>query len=271
MTNPASLSKRAKQCLEKATDIPGAPLWSLGKGAAFGSDEDFAQVQKAVDYLTCKAKARLPFSADERTFLKELYEAFWWGGKAKGLWEAAELANHYVNGNGAALRVSADLYKTSAVVRDASAGMKEYIRLLRSGSKAKALPPVLASNDPGFLQSGQFRSLSRSSGRSQQTEGILLPDGALQAEQANQRLQKADNRFHLKAFLSPLEDGNLHTRWRVDSVYDFEPFEKKDYISRVPIGSWTLMLPDGLSQYMTVLGVAKAFDYYAEWNETWSL
>jgi hypothetical protein len=32
-----------------------------------------------------------------------------------------------------------------------------------------------------------------------------------------------------------------------------------------------LALPDGLSQYMTVLGVAKAFDYYAEWHETWSL
>jgi hypothetical protein len=271
MANPSSLSQKAKQCLAKATDIPGAPLWNLGKGAVFGSDEGFTQVQKAVDYLTCKAKARLPFSADERTFLKELYEAFWWGGKAKGLWEAAELASHYVNGNGAALRVSADLYKTSTIVRDASAGMKEYIRSLRSTKPAKPLPPMLGSDDAGFRQSQQFKSLATASGRSQQSQGILLPDGALQAEQANQRLQKADNRFYLKAFLSPLEKEKLHTRWRVDSVYDFEPFEKKDYISRVPIGDWTLILPDGLSQYMTVLGVAKAFDYYAEWDETWSL
>jgi hypothetical protein len=39
----------------------------------------------------------------------------------------------------------------------------------------------------------------------------------------------------------------------------------------LPIGEWVLALPDGLSQYMTVLGVAKAFDYYAEWHETGSL
>lgn len=72
-------------------------------------------------------------------------------------------------------------------------------------------------------------------------------------------------------FLAPLQEQKFQIRWRVDSVYDFEPFERKDYVTRLPIGEWVLNLPDGLSQYMTVLGAAKAFDYYAEWHETWSL
>jgi hypothetical protein len=30
-------------------------------------------------------------------------------------------------------------------------------------------------------------------------------------------------------------------------------------------------MPDGLCHYMTVLGLAEAFDYSAEWSENWSL
>jgi hypothetical protein len=32
-----------------------------------------------------------------------------------------------------------------------------------------------------------------------------------------------------------------------------------------------LKVPDGLSHYMTVLGVADAFPYWAEWNESWTI
>ena len=32
-----------------------------------------------------------------------------------------------------------------------------------------------------------------------------------------------------------------------------------------------LEISDGLSQYMTVLGIAKAFDYWAEWHDIWDL
>jgi hypothetical protein len=71
----ASLTKKAEQCLANATEAPGSPLWLLGKVAAFGAKGDFDKIQKTVDHLTCKAKARLPFTANEREFLKELSRA----------------------------------------------------------------------------------------------------------------------------------------------------------------------------------------------------
>ena len=55
----------------------------------------------------------------------------------------------------------------------------------------------------------------------------------------------------------------------MDSYYDFEPFEKHDYYTHIPLGQNKLVLSDGLSEYMTKIGVAKAFWYRAEWTEQW--
>ncbi len=63
----------------------------------------------------------------------------------------------------------------------------------------------------------------------------------------------------------------MQTVWSVDSLYDFEPFEKHDYYTEIPLGERKLVIYDGLSEYMTRIGTAKAFTYRAEWRETWSL
>jgi hypothetical protein len=270
MNSTSALTKQAESCLVKRAEIPGAPLWHMGMAAKFGSVTSFSKVQEAIYYLTCKAKVRLPFDSQERDFLKELYEAFWWGGHYNGYREAAALANHYVNGDGKALKINEEVYKSSIIVRDASAAMKEFIQL--AWQATRKIPPMLYSGDPAFRNSQQLRTLTSASGRSQRTQGILRPEGTLQAEQDNARLQKADNRFYLKVYSAVLRERTVVARWRVDSIYDFEPFEKADHFTRIPLAKdVALVLPDGLSQYMTNLGVAKVFDYYAEWHETWSL
>jgi len=60
------------------------------------------------------------------------------------------------------------------------------------------------------------------------------------------------------------------SRWGVNSVYDFEPFEKNDITDLPLTREFVLKLPDGLLHYLTTIGVAKAFKYRSTWNETWT-
>lgn len=270
MATVASLNNKAEQCLAKAVDIPGAPLWHLGLAAKLGARTSFDKTQKAIDYLACRAKARLPIDPDGQRFLKELYEAFWWGGHYRGYKEAAALANHYVHGNGTELRIDESVYKSSIIVSDTCAAMKVFIRDV--WKQQQKVQPMLSSSDPTFRHSAAARVLARHSGRSQRKQGHLLPEGTLLAEQDNARLQKTDNRFYLKAYLLPLPDHSVHTRWRVDSIYDFEPFEKADHMTEISLtADLVILLPDGLSQWMAANGIAKTFAYYAQWHETWAL
>jgi hypothetical protein len=103
------------------------------------------------------------------------------------------------------------------------------------------------------------------------TEGYVLSDGLMFAEQKNERLQRADNRFYLKADTIKLSNGDFQTTWRVDNIYDFEPYSKSDKVTSLGLNNnMSLKLPDGLSEYMdSGLGVAKPFDYHAEWTEVW--
>ena len=306
MAPPTALAAKAKQCLAKAAPIPGAPAWHMARGNA----DDKAIMQNAIDYLTCKAEAKMPFTEDEKHFLVELFEAFWWGGKGtnifeatgignmiggileigyiQGMPEAAELANHYVHGNGKTLVINPGIYKSSVIVRDTMAAMKAFIR----ESVSKGIPvPVLRSGDPKFMRSPHCAKLHKSR-RDEFTQGYVLFDGALKTEEMNKRLHYADNRFHLHAysqafvnFLPPLFSTSVSktpymcTRWRVEETWDYQSFEKTSYasgkaITDIPMGykrEHRLRLPDGLSHYMTVLGVAKEFKYWAEWSEKWDL
>lgn len=86
--------------------------------------------------------------------------------------------------------------------------------------------------------------------------------------ETNIRLKNVDHRFYL--VVSTAKNGNgFFSRWKVESVYDFEPFEK-NYITNIPLAEgFVLKLPDGLSHYLTKIGVAKDFKYTSEWQETW--
>lgn len=96
-------------CSNLKVDIPMSPVWEMMR-ASKGSKKHFDHMQKSINYLTCKAKNKLVFTSHEKEFLKEIFEALWWSGKAKGLSEAAELANHYVNGGGKRLKIESNLY-----------------------------------------------------------------------------------------------------------------------------------------------------------------
>jgi len=123
-----NLIAKGNQCLEGRENIPSAPLWHMGKVAVFESKESFDLLQNTIDYLTCKGKLGKDFSNDEKEFMKELFEAMWWGGKYLGYREAAKLANHYVNGEGKSLRINPDLYKKSIIVSDTMDALKGYIK-----------------------------------------------------------------------------------------------------------------------------------------------
>ena len=101
------------------------------------------------------------------------------------------------------------------------------------------------------------------------SQGKMKADGVLEAAQDDDRLHKADGHFYLQSSSVVLKNGSIETVWFVESVYDFEPFESKDYYTNITLGSNVVKLPDGLSEYMTKIGVAKAFWYKAEWKEVW--
>jgi len=267
MTTLQNLKKAAEVCLSKKADIPMSPLYNMAKAAKLESSQDLKILQEALNYLTCKAMAKLDFSADEKEFLKEIYEAFWWGGQYKGYKEAAQLANHYVNGIGNTkanpFNLDPEVYKTSKIVIATTTAMKQFIK--EQKNKNKPINKIQCDNAQ-FRSQPYTRQLFRMNYR---TEGKMKSSGVLEAAQSNHRLHKTDGHFYLQALTSILPNKKLKTIWRIESYYDFEPFEKHDYYTNIPLGSSNLKLPDGLSEYMTQIGVAKEFWYKAEWTEEW--
>jgi len=120
--------------------MPMSPLFNMAKTAKRNSSNDLKYLQNAIDYLTCKAKAKQKFNNDDKEFLKEIYEAFWWGGTYKGYKEAAQLANHYVNGTGnpktKPFEIKPDVYKKSKIVIATMVAMRKYIAELIGKKKS---------------------------------------------------------------------------------------------------------------------------------------
>jgi hypothetical protein len=176
------------------------------------------------------------------------------------------LANHYVNGNGKPLSIDPKIYKLSIIVSDAMEALKNYIRDKAAKNRAIAFTKT---GDIDFRNSDHARSLKRER-RSTIRQGYILFDGALVSEQSNLRLKNADNRFHLQANTSKGRNNSFMTRWSVTSIYDFESFSK-NYITDIPLAKgFILKLPDGLSHYLTKIGVARDFKYTASWQERWA-
>jgi hypothetical protein len=255
---------KGNQCLDERENIPSAPLWHMGKVAVFESKESFELLQNTIDYLACKGKHGKSFTDNEKEFMKELFEALWWGGQYHGFKEASELANHYVNGEGKPLTINPQVYKESVIVKDTMSALKSYMKEMVSKRQSIS---SLKSSDRKFLNSKQAATL-RQGRRSVATQGYVLSDGALLVEQSNQRLKNADHRFHLWVNTSKSAN-NFTSKWKVESDYDFEPFSK-GYVTDIPLAKgFVLKLPDGLSHYLTKIGVAKDFKYSSTWQEVW--
>lgn len=263
------LSKKAQVCLEQAVEVPGAPLFHMGNVAKFKSKNSFDLLQGTINYLTCKAQVKMSFSSDEKEFLIELYESFWWGGRFKGMPEAANLANHYVNGKGEAVAMNAKPYQNSVIVKDTINAMKLYIK--ESASKNENFFTLKTSNAK-LRKSKHFKSIMLINGsRDKSNQGYVHSSGLIYTEVSNSRLKYADNRFYLEANTTKPTKDSFHTIWSVKNIYDFEPFSKGDKVSKFPLNTDKILeLPDGLSEYMdSGLKIAKPYKYKAIWRETW--
>lgn len=262
------IAQQASICLKERDNIPTAPLWHLGKSYALQSVDSYDLLQNTIDYLACKAKVNATFTENEKEFLVNVYESLWWGGKIKGMPEAATLANHYVHGQGRDITLDPFLYKNSVIVQDAIICLKNYIAAQQKSNRPFA---AIHTSDHGFQQS-RFADPLRSKNRNQYTQGnIIANDGTLKAEEINARLKYTDNRFRLAA-KSSFSRSVFFTKWSVDSLYDFVDYaanKDAENITEIPIGSRKLRLPDGLSNHMEKIGIAKKFWYRAEWHEHW--
>lgn len=130
----------------------------------------------------------------------------------------------------------------------------------------------VSSGDAGFYSKPYCKKT-----RDPKTQGQIR-QGLLVSEQNNERLQKGDNRFYLECINSKMGDKKIFTRWYVENIYDFKSFEfqlseNKNFITDIPLKrpDFILKFPDGLSFYMTQLGIAQEFEYRSEWSETWPL
>jgi len=158
-------------------------------------------------------------------------------------------------------------YTGSVIVGDTTAAMKAYIKDLDTNR----LPfHILKTNNPSFRRSAHFRPLMKiNNSRNDHTQGYVLSNGAVHAEQNNRRLKNADNRFIIQAMTRKTQHG-FTTVWSVDNDYDFEPFGAPiEKVTEIPLNP-PLKLPDGLSEYMhSGLNIAKPFKYKAQWTEFW--
>lgn len=60
------LLKNGNKCLKERENIPGAPLWHMGKVAILESKNSFDLLQNTIDYLACKGKLKKSFTDDEK-------------------------------------------------------------------------------------------------------------------------------------------------------------------------------------------------------------
>ena len=265
--------KKVKEFAEGAQEGAEDLAWrkvGLGYYLATG---DADEIQKEVDRLTKKARNQEVFTVDEKNFLVDLYEWIATGGRwkwvasspkdyEKGLWEAGELLNHYLNGEGKELEIDSSIYETSVIVKYAAAEMKKV--MAGDLSKTKKI------RNNGEIRSTQV--LTAKNFGDANAKGQILTGGVLLAEQSNSRLKYANNRFVLKSS-SKCDGDKVTTTWRIDDEWDYNSFAEqkkqgRNDVTHLPLrGGKVLKLPDGLSHYLTTIGIAKEFPFYAEWTE----
>jgi len=196
--------------------------------------EKVQDLQSQIDRIADKAQHGEELTIKEVAFLKCLYWAIVVGGYLKGYPEAAQLLRCYLSGSGKELEISSKIYQRSEVVQTEIERQKSLIR-----QDAK----------DGKLDKSELSSK------------LLFA--------SYERLKAADNRFILKSKNTLLDD-SVYTVYRVNNTYNFTGFET-GYWTDLTLWGETVKLPDGLSKYLVDIRLAKEFDYYAVWEETWSL
>ncbi len=235
---------------------------------------DIEWIQERVDALADRVQSGEEIAGPDREFLEDLY---WWvgaGGYGVGMPEAAKLQTHYMSGDGEALEIDSGLYEGSVIVQYAMAEMKRVMEAdLREGG---------AVRNGGVLSSTEV--LGRTNFGDADRMGEIKAGGYLMAEQDNDRLKYANNRFALEATVQQRQgwlpwqaDEYLEIEWRVNDRWDFNSYKEQQSKGR---NDWTeiplpagpkLILPDGLSAWLVEAELAVAFDYHSSWTEQWEM
>ena len=228
------------------------------------------EYQSKIDSIQNKIQAGEKINEEDKKFLSGFYNKIALGGHIKGMPEASTLMARYLSGKGdpfeKPFKISAKPYKNSSIVKYAQSEMKKHI--------AKDL-------SDGRLDMSRFAStevLKDTPKRNQYTEGIIKDGGILQAEQNNQRLKYADNRFELIATVTDVRDDFVIIEWSVTSKYDFMSYEKQKLQGRNDFThlminktkNQLIKVDDGLSEHLTKEGIAKEFWHQAKWKEKWN-
>ncbi len=275
---------------------PNSVLWHLAMVARDHNHQSFHLLQESLNHLSQKARDKSRFDDHEKAFLQVIFTCPWWGGCEHGLNEAkrylepgstatevadvsvtpisdgvqlalAMMANHYVQGNGQFYPLNLHVYRSSSIVRDTVSALRDYIRELFTFKKSATM---VRSSDLGFLHS-KYASDIEKKRKNAETKGFIFNDGSLMLDQKDPRLITLGNRFYISAMTSTLGT-SLMTRWRIEGTYRFEIFKEGDAETGIPLNDQhILVIPSCLGAYLVDLEIAKPFEYFTDWAESYPL
>lgn len=266
-------------------------LIHLSSAAVGGNQKSFVLLQESLNHLSQKVRNDAAFDDHEKNFLKVIFTCPWWGGKEHGLNEArrlesnpsqtnsvspvsdsvqlalAQMARHYVEGAGQYYPLNLAVYRGSSIVRDTVNALRDYICELYTYQKPAT---VVSTTDGAFLKS-KYAARVESVRRHSEVKGFIFKDGTLMLDQKDPRLITLGNRFRITALTSSM-GSQLATRWRLEGTYQFENFTQGDAETGLPLNDhMVLSIPSCLGVHLVTLGVAKPFDYFADWTERYPL
>jgi hypothetical protein len=205
---------------------------------------DFKAIQDRVDALEQKAIKKEEFTADDKAFLSDLYSSLVFGGRVLGHREAADMLARYLEATGEPLRIDQGVYLENRKVQAAVAKLKARMAADLAAGRPResyASPPITFS------------------------------------VKENPRLFYFSNVFVLRASPAAPEGGRRRVLFRVELEARFISYDEEKTrfgryaVHRTPFNTnargETFTIDDGLSQYLTVLGLAKEFVYFSEWTD----
>ncbi len=230
----------------------------------------FEYLQKKINELEEKAKNKKDFNEIDRNFVIDLYKMLSTGGLVTGYPEASSLLYRYIspslmpakifNRGGQKIddpfMIDSGIYKQSKIVKYAMENMKKIIKTGYINNEINNYVDIDSS-------------VLKITDRNIDTEGNILPDGRLLVEQNNKRLKYTDHRFKLNSHSEKLPNGKIKTTWFVLSRYEFASYPDKMYSEFKISEDISLTIDDGLSQYLTELGIAEEFYHMGKWEEIW--
>jgi subtilisin family serine protease len=224
-------------------------------------------LQNHVDDVTKRAK-RQPnattrkgsvLTGEDIVFLDFLYTTISQAGRAVAP-EAAQLMRRYLDVDGVGIEVvNSGIYERSGAVQAETARHKaEILTAVRRGK----LPSDGKTHYDIFANARRTESCEHA-------QNIPRPPRQRMVTADDERLKKANNRFWIQSY-STRSDNTISTMYVVTDCYEFEPFHKGLYTELQLLGQ-KLRLEDGLSEYLTRIGLAKVFTYESAWTETWQV